>query len=404
VWLDPADVQEGTEMDLDLQQALRDLHDSPVVRPDAVPVEPVIRRVRRGRAVRAGTVGVAALVVVLAVVVGVQEFAGRHRPPPPAATHGTEISPSPSVIEGAPAVVGMTLDGTLENLDPGNGAVVSVIARGLVSDAGLVMAPDRGSVYVGQVTSEQPDGVAAIVRVSLADGSVQHVAQGWDPAISPDGQWLVSVVVDPGANPDGSPTTRARALQVLDLASGEARTIRQVGPFDPEFVLAHPAWTPDGSSILVEVGQAPGIDTVGTREVVVVDAAATSLADARLLGPSAPDAAGGTVGWFNPTFTSDGRLAVSQVVLTSTPMARPAVPGVVRSEIALVDLSSGGVLSVVPTPPLFPMQLAARPDGDGFVLVSNEYPSEPNKLVLQVVHADGSVMALSHDAILSVAW
>ncbi len=109
---------------------------------------------------------------------------------------------------------------------------------------GLALSPDGRSVYVvvNQASS------LAIERLSASTGAETYVAEGEQPAISPDGRLLAY-----GSGPSGSNT-----LVVRDLTSGKDQSIDLKGLLggQTDLLNASITWLGDGSKVVVIPGGA----------------------------------------------------------------------------------------------------------------------------------------------------
>lgn len=418
-------------MDFDLQRGLRDLNNAPRFDGDVVELDRVIRRVHRGRAVRTAAVGVtsAAAVVALAATVQAVGFRGDAAPPavtqsagptpsveptpslqptptpaPPPSTAEPTVAP-PAVVE-TPNIVALTVDGELVLLDAATGERVALIRDGFtplrdgVAPRGhLALTPDRRHAFVSEPPAD--GGENTIVRVSLEDGSRQDVAFGYSPAVSPDGRTLAYIGSDAGADPLGDPSTESRGVYLLDLTTGEAREIRDPACVACDRVLGSLAWSPDGSSIVLEAGASELTQWI---DVVVVDVTATSLDEARILLPASADGEG-AASWHLPTFMADGRLAASRTVQLDDYADLERVGSIIRSSVVIVDPASGQVLEEFALAPSSTLSsLAAGPDGEGFVTVTFDVLIDDRwTSTLQRFGDDGSP-GITVEGIVSADW
>ncbi|MGH8993699.1 MAG: TolB family protein [Acidimicrobiia bacterium] len=151
-------------------------------------------------------------------------------------------------------------------------------------------APD-GTVYFATVVGD--------ANFILRAGSDNHevVADGWAPAVSPDGRRLAYAYY-----PDDGGLCAPSGIAVLDLPSGDIS--RFPGIVDSHRCQAGDgpilaiSWSPDGRRLAFGDGMA----AAGPR--ILDTASARDLADAELLD--------GTRDWFHPAWLADGRIAVAE--------------------------------------------------------------------------------------------
>lgn len=124
--------------------------------------------------------------------------------PVPPATSTSEPTPPPTPPAPAePDLVGVTVEGDLVMIDPETGAIFRTVYQGLTipradhTTIGLTVTRDHAFADVAHVPGFPPDqplvresDPTEILRISLAGGTATRVADGVQPAVSPDGQTL----------------------------------------------------------------------------------------------------------------------------------------------------------------------------------------------------------------------
>lgn len=194
-----------------------------------------------------------------------------------------------------PSAVGIAAvdaNGRAVVLDGRSGEVRRVLVEGIDVDDpasnAIAVSPDRETVYVVRPGSTHSD--AQIVRVDAAGGSPETLTQGHSPAISPDGTTLAYVRFEDTAGPGHpDPTIRLRTL-----STGQER---RIGGGDV-YGIWDLAWTGDGTRIAFTAGEVK-------TGVHVLARSATSLTEAKRLGPESTDAS-----WDEIATLGDDRLAV----------------------------------------------------------------------------------------------
>lgn len=199
----------------------------------------------------------AALAAVVVVIGGVALTVGRLPPRP-----GPVSAPRPAPPGGVPsrpaadppavAVVLQSRAGRQQQvslLSPVTGRILRrlTIAGGSLTDNGMALSPDSRFVYV---TMSGP-GLIHIDRISVATGHRGFVADGAQPAVSPDGRYL--------AYATGRQFT---AIAVRDLASGRTTMIplrSQLGA-DASLLTGQVSWLGNGTQIVVM----PSADAIAT--------------------------------------------------------------------------------------------------------------------------------------------
>lgn len=342
-------------MEFDLQRGLRDLSSTPAVTPD-VPVERVLTRVHRGRALRATAVGVASLAVVVGAAVAV--YAAPWQPVPPVVTPTPTIEPTPTPTpdvtpdptpSAAPTpvpelqLVALTSAGDIVVIDPATGGTDKVLASGLPiatsNPCTLALSPDGAVAYVDSADRQ-------VLRVTLADGTTEVVADGFNAEVSPDGLTLAFA----GRDDDAGWGT---GLWLLDLATGSRRHIPdELAVADAPRVTTGPAWSPDGGTVYVANGWDEG------SSILAVDVAGTArLGDARVVGPQ-DDA----LSWATPSVRADGSLAVFVRDMGFEPTDA-------SMNITFVDPATGAPGTRIDTPGRWVADLAAHPTDGSLVVV-----------------------------------
>lgn len=352
-------------MEYDLSRGLRALSNEPTVPAEVVPLGAVVARARRARTLRLTGIatGSAAAVVALALAVQAAPFRDTATPPAgptptataaPTTTPTTTPTPTPTPtptseppVVAARPLVGLTWDGRLllRLLDPGTGEVRSEVAPDIGLPAGrtLAVTPDGTAAFVTAAPVDR-GWDSLLYRVSLADGSAQQVADGWDPAVSPDGRTLAFVGPQPG---DESETLFA--VHLLDLATGAVRYLTGEQYCGCELLPGEPTWSPDGRQLAVGLGYPDSEYSVDLAVVDVTGAGAAGppqLLDAPAAGPD-----GRARYRASPAYLPDGRLAT--LLMTD----EPAVDGLgedvpVPVGVELLDPDSGAVTGTVALPEL----------------------------------------------------
>lgn len=371
-------------MEFDLQRGLRDLSGAPSIAPDAVPTDRVLTRVHRGRALRATAIGAVSLAVVVGAAVAV--YAAPWQPVPPVVTPSPTLEPSPTPDvtpeptaeptptetpePDLPAIVGLTSTGDLVELDPESGEVGETYLTGLADPSRTTVTVDRATGVVFFDRLNEGTGRYEVVRLSLDTGDPQVVAEGFEPALSPDGRTLAYI----GFVPDGS---FIMAATLLDLESGEARYFPDKEWCECDRSIGTPAWSQDGSHLFVPMSWTD----IFPSPAWVVDLRPdqdASLQDGTLLEPTDP---GETLwaGWSSPTPLDDGRLAVFGYQGGPDSSSEDMTSWTTTSHIAILDPASAEPVERVETPGLDVVDMAAAPDGDGLAIVVRDLtdPASP---------------------------
>lgn len=298
-------------MDFDLQRGLHDLSAAPSIPPDALPTERVLTRVHRERALRAAATGAVGLAVVVGAAVAVVALPRDPAPPvdsPPPTPEVTTTTPSPAPTPSEtpttsptpdppaePPLVALTNAGEIVLLDPQTGATLQTVMSGLSTEdpakIALTVAPDRTTAYVSNIVDRPTGSEREIVRVSLDGSSSEVIAEGMQPAISPDGATLAYVGRDPAR-----PGSEEPGLILLDIATGTSRFISSGLDASGAGWIDQPAWSRDGSRLYVPLGYEGS-------ELQAVEATATTFADAVSLGDD--------IGEKEPVVLADGTVLVA---------------------------------------------------------------------------------------------
>jgi hypothetical protein len=135
---------------------------------------------------------------------------------------------------------------SVELRSPDTGALVKVLAtfgRSFTNN-GMARSPDGGQWYVTQIGRR----TLRIERLSVADGTRRFVANGAQPAVSPDGERL--------AYAEGAPSFHWQALAVRDLSTGSTWRIDlgHVLGRSADLINGTVTWLGDGSDIVVLPG------------------------------------------------------------------------------------------------------------------------------------------------------
>lgn len=191
----------------------------------------------------------------------------------------------------------VTADGRAVVLDAETGTVRRELLDDVRTDDpaknAVAVTPGQTHVYLTLPPATAEEG-QQIVRVPFAGGEPETVvADGFAPAVSPDGQTLAyGVLAETG---QGLPEPR---LVLRDIASGEERHL--AGRDDPFHSIADIEWTADGTALALTVGE------IHTR-VHLIDRHATSMEQTRRLGPD--EERGADASW-RETAAIDDQLAV----------------------------------------------------------------------------------------------
>jgi hypothetical protein len=161
-----------------------------------------------------------------------------------AATHG--VTP--------PGIVAVTTGGALVRLDPASGAArETMVPAGVLGDE--ISASANGTLYF----SVKKGCDAEVESMPAAGGPLTMIAEGWDPAVSPDGTKLAFASQPSMA--DGCPpvTTNNPGTQfklvVRTLASGATVTLPQLPVTQPGLFapISHLSWAPDNTRLAVSI-------------------------------------------------------------------------------------------------------------------------------------------------------
>lgn len=268
-------------------------------------------------------------------------------------------------------LVAITSDGDLVLVDAVSGTVVRTVREGVAPDGeqtGLSVTPDRSAVYLHVATDWPGD----VVRVSLDDGTLEDVGEGYGPAVSPDGRTLAYVSVRTGEG------TEERGIGLVDLTTGETRFVLDDECVACERVLGSVTWSADGRALYVVAGW--GDHPFGT-DVVALDVTDEHLAPTvqagRVVGPDRSEGAVPS-GWHAVTTLPDGSLAVAG---SEEPDGAPARgPDTMGDEVrddasflAVVDPATGDVVRKVTVPDVSASSLRASPDGRHVVFRGRAY-------------------------------
>lgn len=398
-------------MEFDLQRGLHDLSAAPPVAPDAVPTDRVLARVHRGRALRATAIGAASLALVVGAAVAVVALPRDPLPPVdtptptaaptprPTPTLAPAPSPTPSPTPTTtqtptpvdPPIAALTTGGDLVLLDPESGAVTSTVYEGLTTTdpwkTALSVSPDRRFAYVSHVVSSEQGRGWEILRVSLADGSADPVAEGINPAVSPDGATLAYTGDDPSfqVNPDSPEDDAGIALVLRDLATGAERSIATGTGGNPAASLAQVAWSPDGGTLFVPMG-------MEGSSLYALDADATDFEGALSLGDD-----DGTMSESEPTVLADGTLLVSCSPYDGVPD---------EPYVAVIDPLTGSVTGrVEPLSGTSIFDMAARPSGRGLAFLADQTMSDDFSVSGSLYRwDDGGEPRLLGTGFVAVAW
>lgn len=160
-------------------------------------------------------------------------------------------SSSPSA-GGKPGIVAVTTNGALVRLDSSGSADQTLVPGGVLGDE-ITVSPDGSTVYfaVGQGCKAQ------VESVPIGGGTPTVIAQGEDPAISPDGSKL-AFTVEPSLTQNCVPANANLGalykLVIKTLSSGA----EQVLPLPPQVAksglpqpISHLSWAADNTRLAV---------------------------------------------------------------------------------------------------------------------------------------------------------
>lgn len=240
-------------------------------------------------------------------------------------------------------LVALTSAGDIVVIDPATGETVEVLASGLPiatnNPSTLALSPDGAVAYVDSADRQ-------VLRVTLADGTTEVVADGFNAEVSPDGATLAFA----GRDDDAGWGT---GLWLLDLATGTRRHIPdELAVADAPRVTTGPAWSPDGGTVYVANGWDEG------SSILAVDVASTAtFGDARVVGPQDD-----SLSWAAPSVRADGSLAVFVRDMGFEPTDA-------SMNITFVDAATGAPGTRIDTPGRWVADLAAHPTDGSLVVV-----------------------------------
>jgi YD repeat-containing protein len=203
------------------------------------------RRSRRPELLIAAALLLSAVVFGLGVALGARST-GTNTANTPNSSPGTAAPnpttagarPDPAPGEMPPTVVVVSA-GRLSAIDTASGTRTQLAAPGVgpFAATATISSPtiDATSAVV-YFSAQAANTTPSVWRVGTVGGPVVRVAPGLEPAVSPDGRWLASVV-------DG-------AVVLTDLTDESATTRSPTG--NQRF--AKPVWSPEGDALLVELG------------------------------------------------------------------------------------------------------------------------------------------------------
>ena len=390
-------------MEYDLTQGLRDLSRTPPV--GALPPEPVVRRVRRGRSIRAAAVGLASVAVLIGAAVIV--YAAPWDPPPtPPATPTPTLEPTPEPTEenAQPPIVALTTAGDLALLHPDTGETLVVAASDPRWSGGISFDPDRTHIYLVAEAPEWKWGT--IQRVSLSDGSVEDVAVGVEPSISPDGRTLAYAAPAPGVNLDTPLDAEVtQGVHFLDLASGATRYVPAYPCTECSFSIDQPAWSGNGSRVFASMGMHDGLFPSSGESLLAADAASIAdFANAELLGPLYDDPEDESlplVGWGSPIWVNPFSLAA--VVTQCDEICERDGQWLEQAHIRMFDPSSGEVSQRIDVSGLDVIDLTPSPDGTSLAIVARTGTSPTAPPMLYRWDGGEELRLIARD-IVAVAW
>jgi sugar lactone lactonase YvrE len=223
-----------------LRHALRST--APAVSNDAAGWEQVTSRAGAMRVQRRVLGAAAAVIVAVAVSLGVLAATGSFDSG--ASSRSIVATPTPTSTPVGDDIVA-SLDHSIVVLSSDDGHVVRTLAEGLESPGAVAVSPDGATVYYTRsaraCVGNLPMGTGGLTKVGIKGGSPQDVIGGAaDPLVSPDGRWLAYSFATCDA-PD------AQHVGLLDLTTGE-----QHWPLDgtgPEHAVPL-VWSADSQNLL----------------------------------------------------------------------------------------------------------------------------------------------------------
>jgi hypothetical protein len=227
---------------------------------------------------------------------------------PSTTTEPVGTSTLPSV--DPPSFVYLTSSGALmRHTIGGESTVIAQLDISASRHPVLAPHPDGATVYLSLDEGEDPC-TSTLYAVSLSDGRLTEIAEGSDPAVSPDGTRLAYTERDP-STPQGWCPTR---LVVRDLASGSERRWRdpithgEVESISPDLRLMRLAWASDNRTVALSANYEGDLEYLVDTEQPEGDLVYQDLdaGDLPVRDPSIPHAEW----WMVGTADLDGRPAV----------------------------------------------------------------------------------------------
>lgn len=155
-----------------------------------------------------------------------------HRPRGMLASISPAVDPPVVAISGGTIIFPTTR--WIKVISPVTGQVVRMLSASgeMVSDA---ISPDGATIFV----ADRKSGHVKISQISVSTGRATFIADGSDPAISPDGRYLAY-------SPRGRPTS----VTLRDLRTGSTRAINLSQAVDGRWEIAGLYWLGDGTQLV----------------------------------------------------------------------------------------------------------------------------------------------------------
>jgi hypothetical protein len=242
--------------------------------------------------------------------------------PSPAGSSGSASSgtPSPKKAQQPPGLVAVTKAGALVVLGSRHGQVLRTLVGGGVRGDEISVSPDHSTVYF----SVQHGCLGQIESVPVAGGSPTVIADGTEPAISPDGTRLAYATAPLQTGPcipDASELTKPYTLVIRTLSTGTQAVYPQLPASQDTGLpapISHLSWSPDGSSLAVSIASVQ--DNEGWNLILLDPATArdylTGSGDVPVPVTGTPQGSY----WREGVYLPDGNLFVSRACCSGFPV------------------------------------------------------------------------------------